>query len=65
MFHIQSQQGTKQVHRIIDGDTGMVAIHEKTGKPLDGGGHTDPAKAARQCTTLNLWKQKKSVGKPA
>jgi hypothetical protein len=33
--------------RIVDED-GKIAVNSKTGKPLDGGGHTDNQKAQRQ-----------------
>lgn len=41
------------VFRIIDQDTGDVAVHSVTGNELDGGGHEDPSKAERQAGYVN------------
>lgn len=42
----------KSGYRVVDDDTGrlMRSVH---GKPLDGGGHTQKAKAVRQCGHIN------------
>lgn len=39
--------------RIVDSETKEVLLHGKTGTPLDGGGHSDQAKAERQVGYIN------------
>lgn len=42
----------KSGYRVVDADNGRL-LRSVHGKPLDGGGHTQKAKAVRQCGHIN------------
>ena len=46
-------------YRLVD-EEGEIAINSRTGKPLDGAGHSDPDKANRQAGYINAALEKQS-----
>ena len=55
-FFVKEKDG---LFRVMDRDTKSVALHSQTGAELDGGGHTDNQKAARQAGYVEMaWDKK-------
>jgi hypothetical protein len=53
------KQGSK--YRLVEIETGHIAAN-KNNRPIDGGGHEDEAKAARQASYINQAIEKKEKG---
>lgn len=59
MIVVQHNNETDK-YRLVNEDTGLVAVNSNTGTPLDGGGHDMEDKAERQAGYINKAIEKKS-----
>jgi len=50
----------KGVNRVVEAETGKIAVNEKSGKPLAGGGNESASNAHRQVGYINDGLKKKA-----